>query len=247
MKLNLFIFSFLISTGLFAQTTRKTVEDPLTGIKEKYNVLKADEQIKQGKYAAYRIFHNQLICEGYYQHNFKDSLWTYYNMRGEKIESGYYKNGKKVGIWEGLRYNLEPSVKYDFTVRKLLFYKPEQAETGKTFLVFNGKDTSTLQLEQGPIYLEGSGRFLVAISTSLRYPAKARENNTQGKVIIAFKIDENGTVSNYRIKKGIGDGCDEEALRCVKLIEGDWLPGQLNGKAVAVEYNLPLNFTLSDK
>jgi TonB family protein len=82
--------------------------------------------------------------------------------------------------------------------------------------------------------------------SGLRYPAKAREDNIQGKVIIAFIIDENGKVSNFSVKKGIGGGCDEEALKAIKNIDGDWLPALLNGKAVAVECQVPVSFTLSN-
>ena len=93
--------------------------------------------------------------------------------------------------------------------------------------------------------MDGDGKRLSIAITKTRYPAEAKERNIQGKVIIAFTIDENGNVSNYKIKKRIGGGCDEEALRITKLITGDWLPGMLNGKPVKVEFEMPFSFTLA--
>jgi protein TonB len=83
------------------------------------------------------------------------------------------------------------------------------------------------------------------VADKLRYPAEAKEKNIQGKVIIAFTIDTNGSVSNYVIKKRIGGGCDEEALRVVQLVTGEWLPGMLNGKPVKVEFEMPFSFALA--
>ena len=81
----------------------------------------------------------------------------------------------------------------------------------------------------------------------VRYPAAAKENNTQGKVIVAFTVDLNGQPSNYRVKKGIKNGLSEEALRVIKTIDGDWLPAVLNGKQVVAEGTMPLSFQLSDQ
>ncbi|MDB4924375.1 energy transducer TonB [Mucilaginibacter sp.] len=80
---------------------------------------------------------------------------------------------------------------------------------------------------------------------SLRYPTTARLRGVQGKVVVAITINKDGVVSNYRVKNAVGYGCDEEALRVVKNIGGDWLPGILDGKPVTAEYLVPVSFRLN--
>ena len=82
------------------------------------------------------------------------------------------------------------------------------------------------------------------LSENLHYPREARTANIQGKVIVRFVVDEKGKISNSEIMKGIGGGCDEEALRVVKNMP-QWTPGKQGGKTVKVWYTLPINFKLS--
>jgi TonB family protein len=84
------------------------------------------------------------------------------------------------------------------------------------------------------------------IFAGLRYPLDVKSANIQGKVLIGFTIDQNGNVSNYRVKQGLGFGCDEEALNAVKRMTAAWLPGILNGNPVVVEYVIPISFTVSN-
>jgi TonB family protein len=221
MKIPLLLITFLISTGLFAQTKKNTDEKRERGIKEKFYVLKSDKNIKEGPYAVYSLYNDRLICEGFYKNNIRDSIWSSFDDKGQ----------------------LE--VKYDYTHKKLLFYNPPKFVTDiKKFDVIDGASTSKKTLDQPPIFMDGNIEIYRLYGANIRYPARAKENNIQGKVVIAVTVDTLGHLSNYRIKKAIGGGCDEEALRVVKLIEGDWLPGILNGKPVTVEYELPIRFTL---
>ena len=70
------------------------------------------------------------------------------------------------------------------------------------------------------------------------------ENQTSGTVYISFFISEKGIARDYNVETGIGDGCDEEALRVVKQIPNNWLPGYLNGRPVETKYIYPINFKL---
>lgn len=89
--------------------------------------------------------------------------------------------------------------------------------------------------------LEALGQF---IARNIHYPSTARKNKTQGKVLVSFVIDKDGTVTDIKIKRGIGDGCDEEALRVIAMMP-KWRPGVQNGKLVRVAYSVPLAFTLN--
>ena len=98
-------------------------------------------------------------------------------------------------------------------------------------------------VEQQPEYpggLDELGRF---IAKNLRYPSPAARGRVQGRVFVQFVVSETGEIRDTRILKGIGFGCDEEALRVMQAMPL-WLPGKQNGKPVAVQYNLPINFAI---
>ena len=90
--------------------------------------------------------------------------------------------------------------------------------------------------------LPALGQFL---SQNLRYPAEASRRNVSGKVYLTFVVCEDGSLCDYEVIKGIGSGCDEEALRVVKEMSGKWQPGVQRGKKVRVKYNLPVTFMLN--
>ena len=93
-------------------------------------------------------------------------------------------------------------------------------------------------VEQMP---EFDGNINEYIAANIRYPAEALKKETQGRVIIKLIIQKDGSVSDAKVLRGIGSGCDEEALRVVNSMP-KWKAGKQNGKPVAVYYNLPLSF-----
>jgi TonB family protein len=85
------------------------------------------------------------------------------------------------------------------------------------------------------------------ILENLKYPEAAQKAKTQGNVVINFIVNTDGSIVDAKVMRGIGNGCDEEALRVVKLMP-KWKPGYMNdGKLVRVGFVLPLNFKLDDK
>lgn len=95
-------------------------------------------------------------------------------------------------------------------------------------------------VEQMPLF---SGDMNVYLASSLHYPDVARESNIEGVVIVEFIVNEDGAVSNAVVRRGIGGGCDQEALRVVNNMPR-WKPGKQNGKAVKVFFALPIRFVL---
>ncbi len=89
--------------------------------------------------------------------------------------------------------------------------------------------------------LAGLNRFL---SLNIVYPEKARMLGVEGTVYINFVVTENGSVDKIRVLKGIGGGCDEEAIRVVSKMP-KWKPGKNAGKEVKVMFNLPIRFKLN--
>lgn len=75
------------------------------------------------------------------------------------------------------------------------------------------------------------------------YPEIAKESNIQGRVTVKFVVNEEGNVSDIIVVKGIGGGCDEEAVRVVKKMP-KWKPGKQNGRPVKVYFSLPITFRL---
>jgi protein TonB len=88
---------------------------------------------------------------------------------------------------------------------------------------------------------EGRQKFL---QDNLRYPAIARESGIQGTIYITFVVERDGSLTDIKILRGIGGGCDEEAMRVVKLMP-KWAPGKQRGKAVRTQFNMPIKFTLA--
>ena len=90
---------------------------------------------------------------------------------------------------------------------------------------------------------DGFGKF---IGSNIKYPAEAKKNNVQGKVTVSFIVERDGSLSEIKVVKGIGSGCDEEAIRVMKL-SPKWEPGIHNVEAVPVLLTLPITFSLGKK
>lgn len=101
-------------------------------------------------------------------------------------------------------------------------------------------------VEQMPAYPEGQGALLEFLAKNIKYPTVAKENGVEGMVVVQYVIEKDGSISNAKVVKGIGAGCDEEALRVVNAMP-NWTPGKQRGQAVAVQFNLPIRFKLEDK
>lgn len=84
---------------------------------------------------------------------------------------------------------------------------------------------------------------LSALEQKIQYPEKASKAGVQGRVIVQFIVNKDGEVENPHIVRGIGAGCDQEALRVVK--QAHFTPGKQNGKVVRVQYSLPIIYRLS--
>jgi len=101
-------------------------------------------------------------------------------------------------------------------------------------------------VEQNPEFPGGLDAFYKYLGKTIRYPAVARENNTQGRVVVSFVCERDGSLTDIKVARGIGDGCDEEAIRVIKA-SPHWKPGIQNGRPVRVMYSVPINFTLASE
>lgn len=92
-------------------------------------------------------------------------------------------------------------------------------------------------------------KMLQFLYQNIKYPLEAKEKGIQGRVVIGFVIEADGTVGESAIVKEIGGGCGAEALRVINLmntLHEKWIPGKQRGNAVAVQYNIPMAFKLEN-
>ncbi len=129
---------------------------------------------------------------------------------------------------------------------------PEEAVipgTAMEVIPFDGSGTDPNDevftvVEDQPVPYGGMDAFYEFISEDLQYPEEARNNKVEGKVFVQFVVDEEGNVTNVKAVKGIGFGCDKEAVRAVKN-SPKWKPGKQHGRKVKVRMVLPITFSLS--
>ena len=98
-------------------------------------------------------------------------------------------------------------------------------------------------VEEMPSFPGGEQKLMEYVVKNVKYPQIAKETGIKGRVFVSFVVEPDGSVSNVKVLRGIGGGCDEEAMRVVKSMP-KWKPGKQRGKAVRVSYMLPVNFQL---
>jgi len=98
-------------------------------------------------------------------------------------------------------------------------------------------------VEESPSFPGGDVARIKFLQKNIEYPQMARESGIQGTVYVTFVVEPNGSVSGVRILRGIGGGCDEEAIRVIKAMP-KWNAGKQRGKPVRVQFNMPIKFTL---
>ena len=243
MKTCILTIILLIASKLFAQTVEIKTDLQKLKYYEDYFVLRADHSIKEGLYTKYFSYGNKVICTGFYKNNLKDSLWVEYQYNGLVQDSGYYKKDKKVGIWTACKSSGMLQVLYDYTKRKLLYLKRDSDYKIKICSVIDGSTKKQTTLDRPPVYLDGESTLYDIIGNNLIYPREAAENHVKGKVKIGVIINEQGIATEYRVIKSLEHGCDEAALKAAKTINGEWLPGILNGNPVTVEYEITISFS----
>ena len=98
-------------------------------------------------------------------------------------------------------------------------------------------------VESMPIFPCGMSELMKYFQKNLKYPALAKESGIQGIVFVTFVVEKDGSVTDVRVLRGIGGGCDEEAIRVVENMP-NWIPGRQRNIPVRVSFNLPVKFKL---
>lgn len=100
-----------------------------------------------------------------------------------------------------------------------------------------------ITVEQMPMYPGGDEALLGYLRDNIHYPTVAAENGVQGRVVVGFVVERDGSITDVKILRGVDPSLDREAMRVVKSMP-KWTPGKQNGSAVRVKYQVPVSFRL---
>jgi len=264
MKYFLIIVFFGFSFVSIGQETKKIKAKTSSNEREVFYVLKTNKDIKHGQY---ELFYNKwLKMSGRYSNNQKEGLWTKYASSASKAWEGYYKDGlknglwityshsgkvntkgeykddKRIGVWEFYDNKGVLIQKYDFEKRKLVII--DSTDLNKKVSIYSGQFDGLIYVDTMPTYKKGEAAFLQFIANNIKYPIEARENGISGVVYISLFVDENGELFDFSLYRGIGGGCDEEAMRVLKMTNGNWNAASFNGQKVVSKMMVPIAFRL---
>lgn len=102
------------------------------------------------------------------------------------------------------------------------------------------------EVEQAPSFKGGIEKFYQFLNNNVKYPAEAKKIKLTGKVVVVFVVEKDGSITNAKIFRGLGNGCDEEAMRVIKK-SPKWSPGMQNGRPVRVQLLINVHFTYVGK
>ena len=121
---------------------------------------------------------------------------------------------------------------------------PIDLEPKQTDLTENKKTEEPIYkfVEQEPEFMADQ-TINTYLASNIQYPQLAKVSGIKGTVVVQFVVERDGSVSNVKIERGIGGGCDEEAIRVIKAMPL-WKPGKQNGKPVRVSLKIPIVFNL---
>lgn len=158
------------------------------------------------------------------------------------------RDGRTSNVFLKDSINVKAEKEIKTFIQNMPLWKPGKiGNTDVRTLVMLPMDFSKLKvftvIESMPKFPEEIENMFKFLAENMKYPETARNNGIQGRVFINFIVEPDGSITNAKVLKGIGGGCDEEALRVVNMMP-KWKPGTQHGKPVRVSYNLPVKFTL---
>lgn len=137
-------------------------------------------------------------------------------------------------ILEEIEVDMDVEITEDMAVEEVEFEMVIEEEKAEEIFMI---------VEDKPEPKGGVKAFYQYVAENVRYPNKAREDKIQGRVFVQFVVNSKGQITDVETVKGIGGGCDEEAVRIVSGAP-DWNPGKQRGKPVSVRMVLPITFKL---
>jgi TonB family protein len=188
---------------------------------------------------AFRESHNvrgKLVAVGHYE-GVKHPAWVAVNERGETFvfdtEPAPVATPLPAEPMEKLAESREVVVKGEKQDVPILEEMPAKPASDAVFNL----------VEKSPQFPGGPDALSKFLTENLKYPVLAKKNGIEGRVVVSFIVEKDGSLTDVKTLKDIGGGCGEEALRLVRGMP-KWVPGQQNGRVVRVSHALPVNFRL---
>ncbi len=193
-------------------------------------------------------FSQPVINEGYFNDGKKDGEWTCHLRDGTLLYKEKYNKGRfnwgtssRVIGKTKLNYGLPMG---NHLLLHYKFGKTENFEFAKGIDFDQYPFLVPFEVSAAPIV--GMQGFYQTVAEGIKYPVEARRMGIEGIVLVEFTVNIDGSLSDFRVVKGIGGGCDEEATRIIYLSQQKrkWHPGTQKGKPVKQLYTLPITFKL---
>lgn len=199
---------------------------------------------------SYYFENGKLRYVGSYNNGVKIGLWKTYYETGQQSDEEEYANNDDVRLlqhWDvaGIPTLKDGAGRYSAMsdAGRLAFIEVENYKRIFSYYLETASDTVYLSVQKNAEFIGGKSALNRYIADNLKYPKKARRLEVEGTVFISFRVDHKGRVSNAEVVKGIGAGCDEEALALFND-KMRWHPGEVRGKPVVSLYILPFKFRL---
>lgn len=138
-------------------------------------------------------------------------------------------------IEQEIEVNLDVEVTEETVIEDVVFDEAPEEEAADEIFQF---------VEDQPTPLGGMKAFYAYVGKNMKYPAQARRMGIEGKVYITFVVGKDGALTDIKVLKGIGAGCDQEAIRVLSGAP-KWKPGKQRGRPVRVRMQLPIIFKLN--
>ena len=166
---------------------------------------------------------------------------TNFNEKGEKESEGNYINNKKSGIWKFWEDYNGDSLVIDCNLDGT--YKNVHIPASEKYI--NREMNVSYKLEIMPAFVGGESELYKFISKNVVYPQAPKEKGITGTSYVTFVIEADGSISDVKLLREIRNcpECDEEAKRVINLMP-KWTPGIQYGRAVRVQFNMPIKFKL---
>ena len=163
---------------------------------------------------------------------------------GGMVNISVIKDGKELSVAKKQKITIEMPTKSKKENMEL--FNGEQNDLDEINWVLSNNVERVLEItsQQPAGYKGGDEEMYKFLSENVKYPVEAKKSGVEGRVYVEFEVSELGEISNVKILRGIGGGCDEEAIRVVSSMP-KWIPAKKDEKNVASKMTLPLNFVLS--
>jgi len=226
----------LIANTKVTAQEKKTVDKPITVEMGRFEIFDDDEAPMQLKDTVFYDDDGSYVkfetSDGFQPETgepCKKLTVTSYNADGTPCNNFFITETEKRG--DTSTYSIET-----FSISGSLFETLLDVATSK-------EDTVYQIAEEMPKFPGGEQAMIKFVAENINYPQEAKDKEIAGRVFVSFVVEKDGSVSNVKVVRGIGGGCDEEAARVIKGMP-KWKPGMQKGKPVRVNYMMPVFFKL---